>query len=118
MKLGIIDWGIGGVGLLKKIRKDSTLDILYFSDTGFTPYGKVPAEELKGRLLKVIDFLKVKECDFIAVGCNAASTILPQDKNVLGVIEPAIELVTGLKLQSIGIVGGKRTVESEIYKNA
>lgn len=118
MKIGIIDWGIGGVSLLKRIRQSSNADILYFSDTGFTPYGKVPQQELKGRLEQVIDYLRLRECEVIAVACNAASTVLPEEENVFGVIQPALELVKEMKLERLGIVGGKRTIESEIYKRS
>lgn len=116
MKLGILDWGIGGVGLLKKIRGKSSIDIIYFSDTGFTPYGKVEEIELKKRISDVIHYLKEERCTLIAVACNAGSTVIPDDKNVFGVIHPAIEKVMEMKLDKMGIVGGKRTIESEIYK--
>lgn len=116
MKLGIIDWGIGGVSLLKKIREKSSLDIIYFSDTGYLPYGKVETEELRERVALVIEFLKNRNCDRIAVACNAASTVLPNDKNIFGVIDAALDLVKEMNLNSIGIVGGIRTIESEIYK--
>lgn len=116
MKLGIIDWGIGGVGLLKKIQEKSNVDIIYFSDTGFIPYGKVPSDELERRIEKVINFLRNKGCESIAIACNAASTVLPIDKKIFGVIQPAIEMVSKMNLDSIAIVGGKRTIESEIYK--
>lgn len=116
MKLGIIDWGIGGVSLLKRIHSLSLVDMVYFSDTGYTPYGKVSTEELRARLSLVIDFLRSKDCRVIAVACNAASTVLPTDKNILGVIHPAMELVKEMKLEKLGIVGGRRTIESEIYK--
>lgn len=116
MKLGILDWGIGGVGLLKKIRERSSMDIIYFSDTGYLPYGKVPSDELRSRVQDVIDFLRERGCDFIAVGCNAASTVIPNDERIIGVIQPAIERVSEMNIDSIGIVGGKRTIESEIYK--
>lgn len=118
MKIGIIDWGIGGVGLLKEIRKGSDMDIIYFSDTGFTPYGKVPPVELENRLNEVLEFLHFSGCEMIAVACNAASTVLPNKKNIFGVIEPAIEMVNEMNLKSVAVVGGKRTIESEIYKNA
>lgn len=117
MKLGILDWGIGGVGLLNKIREKSEIDVIYFSDTGFTPYGKVSEKELNERVLKVIDYLQICNCDFIAVACNAASTVMPKKKNIYGVIQPAVELVKEMKLKSVGIAGGKRTIESELYKN-
>jgi len=116
MKLGILDWGIGGVSLLKRIREKSNMDIIYFSDTGFTPYGKVETEELRVRVDLAIQFLQSRNCDTIALACNAASTVIPKKNNLFGVIEPAVDLVTEMKLDTIGIVGGRRTIESEIYK--
>jgi glutamate racemase len=116
MKLGILDWGIGGVGLLKKVREKSSADILYFSDTGFTPYGKVETEELKQRVLKVIDYLKENGCTHIAVACNAASTVIPVHETDFGVILPAVSCVKKLQIKRVGIAGGKRTIESEMYK--
>lgn len=116
MKLGILDWGIGGVGLLNKIREKSSVDIIYFSDTGFIPYGKAETDELKQRVLTVIDYLKESGCTHIAVACNAASTVIPVQKNIFGVILPAVRYVKKLQINRIGITGGKRTVESELYK--
>lgn len=49
-KIGICDWGIGGLGVYKELRKrGSNADIVYFSDSGYTPYGKVPKDELHER---------------------------------------------------------------------
>jgi glutamate racemase len=112
MKIGIMDWGIGGVGLLKEIRGNSDADIIYLSDTGFTPYGKVSSEDLEKRINILLEFLSFSGCETIAVACNAASTILPKEKNIIGIIDPAIELVIEMNLKSIGVFGGKRTIES------
>lgn len=118
MAIGICDWGIGGIGLYKLIRERSNVDVIYFSDAGFTPYGKVPTEELRERLQVVFEFFRNRGVTQIAVACNAASTVIPQDKNTTGIIEHAIEMVSKLNPETIAVVGGKRTIESDLYKNA
>ncbi len=116
MAIGICDWGIGGVGLYQLIRKRSSVDIIYFSDTGYTPYGKVPEDELKARLTKVFEYFQSLGVHQVIVGCNAASTVLMEDPNIIGVIEHGVNLVLKHHPKEIAIVGGKRTIESEIYK--
>lgn len=116
MAIGICDWGIGGVGLYQLLRKRSSVDIIYFSDTGYTPYGKVPEDELKARLTKVFEYFNSLGVHQVIVGCNAASTVLIEDPNIIGVIEHGVNLVLKHQPKEIAIVGGKRTIESEIYK--
>ena len=57
-KLGIIDWGIGGIGVYKLIKeRRPEVSVVYFSDTGVMPYGKMSRAELAARLDAVIGFL-------------------------------------------------------------
>lgn len=116
-KIGICDWGIGGVGVYTELRKLSSVHVVYFSDTGFTPYGKVEPEALKLRLDKVFDWFTSKDVTYIIVGCNAASTVLEPHPQITGVIEHGINVVKKAGITSVGVVGGKRTIESEIFKN-
>jgi glutamate racemase len=117
MKIGICDYGIGGIGLYKLLRPRTTADIVYFSDSGFTPYGKVPEEELRARMEKVIAWFNSIGVDQIAVACNAASTVIKSTQNITGIIPHGINLVMQHRPQSIAIVGGARTIESGAYKN-
>jgi glutamate racemase len=116
MKIGICDWGIGGVGLYQLLTLRSNVDVIYFSDTGYTPYGKVPEAELLQRLEKVFDHLKDQGANKILVGCNAASTVLKPNEDIIGIIDHGVNLVLRSNIKEVGIVGGKRTIESEIYK--
>ncbi len=117
MKIGILDWGIGGIDFMLRLRKISKVDIIYFSDTGFAPYGKVPENELKDRVNQVCGFLEKENCEKIIVACNAASTVINETENRWGVISAGIDEVVRKKVIQIGLVGGKRTVDSCIYKN-
>lgn len=118
----MIDWGIGGISVHKLINeKLGAIPTLYFSDTGVTPYGKMGREELATRLDKVIDHLASLGATHIVIACNAASTAIPDLKTTLpvkGVIESAIELTARKKPAKLGLIGGRRTVVSGIYRKA
>lgn len=121
--LGIIDWGIGGVSIYKLIKERSPdASILYFSDTGATPYGKMSRRELADRLDRVIDFLKAQGMDRLIIGCNAASTAIPDlmghGITIHGVIEPAVEAAIRLRPKRLGVIGGRRTILSGVYRRA
>ena len=120
MPLGIIDWGIGGVGIYKLIKeRRPDLPVVYFSDTGVTPYGKMSRVELVARLKNVIEYLESRGVTHIIVGCNAASTAIPHLNTAIpldGVIETAVDLVARTKPRSLGLIGGRRTVLSGAYR--
>ncbi|HEY5535152.1 MAG TPA: aspartate/glutamate racemase family protein [Ignavibacteria bacterium] len=118
MKIGICDYGIGGIGLYKLIRAKTTVDIVYFSDSGYTPYGKVSEKELKKRLDQIIKYFNIIGVFNIAVACNSASTVIPKNNNITGIIEHGINMVLKIHPTNIAIVGGARTLESQSYKTA
>lgn len=121
MRLGIIDWGIGGVSIYKLIKERlGDVPVTYFSDTGLTPYGKMSRRELVGRLNDVIRYLSSLGVTHIVIGCNAASTALPyldkQGLKIEGVIEPAIAMAVKLRPRRLGVIGGRRTIVSGVYR--
>lgn len=121
--LGIIDWGIGGVSIYKLIREQlGDVPVIYFSDTGVTPYGKMSRKELAGRLDAVIEYLKARGMTHLVIGCNAASTAIPflKDHNVPieGMIASGVSASLKVKPKKIGLIGGRRTVLSGSYRNA
>ncbi|MBK8466170.1 MAG: aspartate/glutamate racemase family protein [Chloracidobacterium sp.] len=122
-RLGIIDWGIGGISIVKLIKKQlGDVPVIYFSDTGVTPYGKMSRTELVSRLNVVITFLKSQGVSHLIIGCNAASTVIANLDNhgieIEGVIEHAIAETVKLKPKRLGLIGGRRTVCSAIYRKA
>lgn len=122
-KLGIIDWGIGGISIYKLIKeRRPEVSTVYFSDTGVTPYGKMSRAELVARLNTVIGFLKTKGVSHLVIGCNAASTAIPflepQGLKIEGVIDAAVEMTAKMKPTRLGLIGGRRTVVSGVYRKA
>ncbi|MCB9187898.1 MAG: aspartate/glutamate racemase family protein [Flavobacteriales bacterium] len=115
-KIGICDWGIGGLGVYKELRKrGSNADIVYFSDSGYTPYGKVPKDELHERWLKVKSFFEDEEVDQIIVACNALSTVVQEQGPIVIIATAVRRVVEDNRNQAVGIIGGIRTIESGIY---
>ncbi|HMQ03856.1 MAG TPA: aspartate/glutamate racemase family protein [Pyrinomonadaceae bacterium] len=121
--LGIIDWGIGGIGVHKLIKeRRPEISAVYISDTGATPYGKMSRAELVARLALIIRFLKSKGVTHLVIGCNAASTAIPfldpQGLKIEGVIDAAVEMTARLKPKRLALIGGRRTVVSGVYRKA
>jgi len=122
-RIGIIDWGIGGVSIYKLIKQRMPgIPVTYFSDTGETPYGKMDRLELSFRVNNVIVYLKQRGVTHIVIGCNAASTALDdlRESNlpIFGVIEPAVRMSTRLRPKNLGLIGGRRTVVSGVHRRA
>ena len=121
-RLGIIDWGIGGISIYKLIKEGGDVPVTYFSDTGVTAYGKMSRKELSSRLDSVVEFLKSRGVTHVVIGCNAASTAAPFLRDhgvpVLGIIETAVDTAAHVKPTFLGLIGGRRTVISGVYRKA
>jgi glutamate racemase len=114
----IIDYGIGGLGLYRMIRKDfPKLPLIYFSDSGEIPYGKLSKAALRARIEKVFKFLENEGAEKIIVACHSASSVVKtRDKNVIGLRAETVKAVTKRKPKSVGIIGGGRTIRSGFYR--
>jgi len=124
-RLGIVDWGIGGLGVVRELRAYCTHKravspaISYLSDTGARPYGTLSARDLEARLRLAIAFLRERGASRILLACNAASTALDRLSDlhdVSGVIAPTLRLITkNQNAKRIVIIGGRRTILSRVY---
>lgn len=119
----LLDWGIGGLSVYKEIQRlRPELEIVYISDSGFTPYGKVPAPALAARVAEVIAWGRRHHgVSRAVIACNAASTVLSEVQAlcpgfpVAGVIEAGLALVRESGSRTVGVIGGLRTIESRIF---
>ncbi|MCA9491689.1 MAG: aspartate/glutamate racemase family protein, partial [Myxococcales bacterium] len=116
-RVGVLDWGIGGVDALDRLRRlRPDLDLVYHSDAGTTPYGRLSRDALASRVSEVVAGLGV---DLVVVACNAASTVLGElDLRVpaIGVIEPGLEAALATEHRVLGLVGGERTIASGVWE--
>lgn len=119
--VSVVDWGVGGVDLLMRLRQARPdVQLRYRSDAGFTPWGKLPAPALRARLAMIVAQEVAAGSDAVLLACNAASTALPWTEamgpppplGVHGVIAPTLALLRGREPAAIGVLGGKRTIQS------
>jgi glutamate racemase len=127
--LGILDWGIGGVGFYALARaRLPRLPITYWSDAGTIPYGRQHPAELARRVAAIARWLKREAgVTHLVIACNAASSVLPRIDlgddtlpQITGIIEHGVRaaLRRSAPGQTIGVVGGKRTILSGAYRRA
>ncbi|WP_158087136.1 glutamate racemase [Mycobacterium aquaticum] len=119
--LGIVDWGVGGVGLVRALDELAPgLDVLYWSDTGVTPYGRMHTGELVARLTAVVTALARRGATEVVLACNAASTVTARLRSVPvpveGIIGHGVASVPEEIRGPIGVVGGRRTIASGCYR--
>ncbi|MCF8359936.1 MAG: glutamate racemase [Prolixibacteraceae bacterium] len=127
--IGIFDSGIGGLTILKEIRKRlPEYDYIYFGDNARTPYGTRSFDVVYEYTLEAVKKLFEFGCELIILACNTASakalrTIQQNDlprlaphKRVLGVIRPSTETVLSLTRNNhVGVLGTNGTISSHSY---
>lgn len=72
--IGVFDSGVGGLSILKEIRRILPgEDLLYLADSAHCPYGTKPVPEIRARSLEVAAFLVESGVKAVVVACNSAS---------------------------------------------
>ena len=117
--VGVFDSGVGGLSVLKAIRKKHpTIDFIYIADSGNAPYGSRSAEFIESRASHIADSLIDAGAEIIVVACNTATAIAVaklRAKLTIPIVamEPAIKpAVTHTKTGVIGVLATERTIES------
>lgn len=74
-KIGIFDSGLGGLSVLKELRKILPFeDYLFYEDSLNNPYGSKNEDELFSITSKIVDYLLNNNCKIIVIACNTATT--------------------------------------------
>lgn len=112
--LGLYDSGIGGLTILKEIKKlNPNLDLVYLADNANLPLGEKTLDEIQKIVLQGVEKLFELRCDLVILACNTATvnTIrylqqvwLPESKwakthQVLGIGQPLLEILEYQKIQ-------------------
>lgn len=120
--VGMLDWGIGGIACYRLLKAaHPNAPVLYWSDTGATPYGKLTTGALRTRVQAVVDELLSLGATQIVLACNAASTVLPSlriDVPCTGVIDHVQGALPCGFRGHVGIIGGARTIRSGQHRRA
>lgn len=121
--IGIFDSGIGGLTVVKEFLKIlSEYSIIYFGDTGRTPYGNKSKDTILRYACEDTDFLISQGAKIIVVACNSASTVANElkkkyDLPIFEVIGPAVKRAREVtKNNRVGVIGTRATVNSGLYE--
>ena len=124
MSIGVFDSGIGGLTVLKEIRKVLPNEkIFYFGDTARVPYGEKTKELITRYSKEIVEFLLDKEVSAIVVACNTATALALEELRktfkipIIGVIKAGAKTaINTTKSGNIGVIGTKATVNSKRYE--
>ena len=124
--IGVFDSGIGGLTILRALRKALPHEnLIYFGDTANVPYGSKSKSAVTRLATAVAHFLEGQQVKLIIVACNTASAqALPTLRRqlkipVMGVIEPGAQCaILATRNHKIAILGTQGTVASGAYVKA
>jgi len=124
MSIGIFDSGVGGLTVLKEVRKVLPNEkIIYLGDTARVPYGEKTQDLIVRYSKQIVDFLIEKKVDAIVVACNTATSLALDELNktfktpIIGVIEAGVRTALyTTKNNKIGVIGTKATINSKKYE--
>ena len=125
MNIGVFDSGIGGVTVLRALRRrwpgHSTT---YLGDTARVPYGTKSPQTVARYARQVAHCLLAEGIDLLVVACNTASahaldSLADLPVPVVGVIEPgARAAAAATRGGPIGVIGTSGTIASGAYERA
>jgi len=123
--IGIFDSGIGGLTVAHAIREMMPHEnMVYFGDTAHLPYGDKSEAAIQAYSVKIANVLLKKGCKVIVIACHSASSAsyellkeyVRHEAHVINVIDPMVEFVVkNFTSSTIGLIGTKRTVQSNLY---
>ena len=124
--IGIFDSGMGGLTVAHAVTKLLPNEsIIYFGDTAHAPWGDKSAAAIQAYSIKICDMSIKRNCKLILIACNSASAVayelvkeyLGHKRMVVDVIDPMIDHLARYYVdKTIGLIGTKQTINSNIYK--
>ena len=124
LPIGIFDSGVGGLSVLRDIRKELwNEDLLYVADSNHAPYGDKEAEYIETRSIAISQFLVDQPVKAIVVACNTATSaavaqLRARFKVPIVAMEPAVKpAVETTQSGVVGVLATRRTVSSDNFLN-
>lgn len=124
MAIGIFDSGVGGLTVLKEIKKELPNEkIYYFGDTLRVPYGEKSKDFIMEYSKKIVEFLIKKNVDTIVIACNTITAVALDELKkiyklpIIGVIKGGVKGALNVtENNKIGIIATQATVNSKKYE--
>jgi glutamate racemase len=115
--IGVFDSGVGGLSVLREIRRELPAeDLVYVADSGYAPYGDRSEEYVRGRAVAIMEFLRTMDAKAVVVACNTATGIavdaLRAGYNLpIVAIEPAVKpAAAGSRSRVVGVLATTQTL--------
>lgn len=121
--IGIFDSGLGGLSVLKEIRRQLPNEsLIYFADQGHLPYGPRPLSEVRQFAEAITRFLASQNVKVVVVACNTASAaalahLRQAFPEMLFVgMEPAVKpAAERSQSRTIGVIATAATFQGELF---
>ena len=129
--IGIFDSGIGGLTVLKQIKKIlPNENIIYYGDNLNNPYGNKPKKKIFDLSFKIINFLIEQNVKIIVIACNTVSATCFCELNkifgdrikIMEIIKSGVEAgflsveKNNIKNKNIVLLATEATVKSNVYQ--
>lgn len=122
--IGLFDSGVGGLSVLKEIRKALPREhYIYYADNANCPYGEKSPEFILDRARTITRLLQEKGSDAVVVACNTATAVAIStlreefDLPFIG-MEPAVKpAALGTRSGVIGVLATAGTLSASKYLN-
>lgn len=121
--VGIFDSGIGGLSVLKEIRKSLPNEsIVYFADSANCPYGSKAQAEAQALAREKVEFLLEHGCKLIVIACNTVTAVaIDEFRSTFTVpfigMEPALKpAALQTKTGKIGVLATENTFNGRLFK--
>jgi glutamate racemase len=122
--IGIFDSGVGGVSVLREIRRALPAeDLIYLADSAYTPYGDRPAALITDRSIAMVTLLERAGVKSVVVACNTATGIAVDALRArfsmpIIAIEPAVKpAAAGTRSGVVGVLATTQTLASERFSH-
>ena len=125
--IGIFDSGFGGLTVLRHVRAALPRhDVVYFGDSGRTPYGGRDVHTILDFSEQATERLFEEGCRVVVVACHTVSCVALRHlqrryagpgsgRRVLGVTIPAVEAAMQVTRGHVGLLATAATVRSNTY---
>lgn len=121
--IGVFDSGVGGLSVLREIRKLlPSENLLYVADSAHAPYGDKSKEFVLERSIAIVDFFVSHQVKAIVVACNTATgaavkELRPTINQTIIAMEPAVKPASeNTKTGVIGVLATSRTLSSNNFQ--
>lgn len=119
--IGIIDSGIGGFSVARKIQTYLPKEnLIYFGDSVNVPYGNHTGDKILNMTRYMLRFMEQRKVKVLLAACNTISCLVDRCRDdmscpVFSVIQAGADVVRELDLDQVGVLSTCFTANSRCY---